>query len=419
MMMICRPTAWPAEDRHRGAGGRPPLDRRAPSAGRSGRCSLGAQPRRCLGISRPPPECGTGSGVPAPFPFAPGGRPGGGSPPCSAWPVRPPREESPAVLGRDQGLMGPEQADRGPPGRAGGAARPGRPPDRLPHLPGQPALRGPGRLHPPPHPGAGGARPLGRGLRRPALARARRGGRVHPGARASTSTATPTRSGCPTPGSSTDRAALIEFARHVVGRVRRAPRVLPADPHGAGRPAGRVRHRPRQPVPRLRDARASSRTVGRCSPRCTTRSPSTASWPSTTPPTPGSASRPGGGSGSCGCRCGWPAGCRRSSRCRSRRAATSRPSSGSARTRMSVVPVGVDHTVFEPHAPSVTPVAGPAHGDLVERRAAEGSGPAARGGGQAAHRARHRAGRDRPAPARAAGSTGPSTGWGWATPCAA
>ena len=53
---------------------------------------------------------------------------------------------------------------------------------------------------------------------------------------------------------------------------------------------------------------------------------------------------------------------------------------------MTVVPVGVDHTVFRP-LDGVHPDPRPAHGDLVQRRPDEGAGAPARGGGQAADRA--------------------------------
>ncbi len=51
-----------------------------------------------------------------------------------------------------------------------------------------------------------------------------------------------------------------------------------------------------------------------------------------------------------------------------------------------------------PPPPRAPPGPGPHHGDVVERRAHEGPRAPARGGGQAAHRARHRAGRHRQAP---------------------
>ena len=78
---------------------------------------------------------------------------------------------------------------------------------------------------------------------------------------------------------------------------------------------------------------------------------------------------------------------------------------GVALDRMTVVPVGVDHTVFRPRD-EVEPVPGPDHGDLVVRRAHEGAGPAARGGGQAPHRAGHRVGGHRQPPARRSGGQG-------------
>ena len=64
--------------------------------------------------------------------------------------------------------------------------------------------------------------------------------------------------------------------------------------------------------------------------------------------------------------------------------------------RMTVVPVGVDHTVFRPR-PERAPGRGADHGDVLERRPHEGSGASARGGGQAADRTPRRAGGHRPA----------------------
>ena len=63
--------------------------------------------------------------------------------------------------------------------------------------------------------------------------------------------------------------------------------------------------------------------------------------------------------------------------------------------RMTVVPVGVDHTVFRPYR-RPSPGVGPHHGHLQQRRSHEGPGAAARGVGEAAHRARRRTRRDRP-----------------------
>ena len=78
---------------------------------------------------------------------------------------------------------------------------------------------------------------------------------------------------------------------------------------------------------------------------------------------------------------------------------------GVAPERMTVVPVGVDHTRL-PALRRRDAGPGPHHGHLVERRAHEGPGAAARGGGQAAHRARRRAGGHRPAPAGRPGRPG-------------
>ena len=81
--------------------------------------------------------------------------------------------------------------------------------------------------------------------------------------------------------------------------------------------------------------------------------------------------------------------------------------------RMTVVPVGVDHTVFRPFDER-DPGPGADHGDLEQRRAHEGPGAPARGGGEAAHRARCRADRHRPAQRRTGGSTAPLPGLGLA-----
>ena len=91
---------------------------------------------------------------------------------------------------------------------------------------------------------------------------------------------------------------------------------------------------------------------------------------------------------------------------------------GVAPERMTVVPVGVDHTVFRPLRRR-HPRPGSHHGHLEQRRAHEGPGAPARGGGQAPHRARRRAHRDRPPDQGGAGRPGHRTPRLWPTWCTA
>ena len=63
--------------------------------------------------------------------------------------------------------------------------------------------------------------------------------------------------------------------------------------------------------------------------------------------------------------------------------------------------------------------AGADHGHVEQRRAHEGTGAAARGGGQAAHRARRRADRDRPPQRGWSGRTSHRPTWVWPMPCTA
>ncbi len=120
----------------------------------------------------------------------------------------------------------------------------------------------------------------------------------------------------PLPGAASPGVPLVggpaRVRRHVHGRVPRAQDVLAPGPTAAGGTARRLRHRPRQPVPGIGPARDDGRTGGRCSPPCTTPSPSTGSWPSRMPRTPTAASPNGVGSGSWACRCGWRSSCRAS-----------------------------------------------------------------------------------------------------------
>ena len=86
--------------------------------------------------------------------------------------------------------------------------------------------------------------------------------------------------------------------------------------------------------------------------------------------------------------------------------------------RMTVVPVGVDHTVFRPRD-DVEPGPRSDHGHLVVRRPHEGSGAAARGGGQAAHRAGRSSWWSSATPAPTAGWPRPSSASTWPPSCAA
>ena len=122
-------------------------------------------------------------------------------------------------------------------------------------LPQQAPLRRSGHLHPPPEPRAGQPRARGRGVLRPALPRARPGRDADQGARASTSTASRTRSGSRSPREFRDLVDVEEFLTMCAAGFpepktfsTRVARLL----RGPGR---RLRHRPRQPGPRLRHAR--------------------------------------------------------------------------------------------------------------------------------------------------------------------
>ena len=85
---------------------------------------------------------------------------------------------------------------------------------------------------------------------------------------------------------------------------------------------------------------------------------------------------------------------------------------GVASDRMTVVPVGVDHTVFRPRD-EVQPVPGRIMVTSSSDVPDEGAGAAARGGGQAPHRAGHRAGGDRQAATRRPGGQGHQSASTW------
>ena len=147
--------------------------------------------------------------------------------------------------------------------------------------------------------------PLRRGLRRPALARGRRGRGLHPGPGPR-----PLPRPGPVPGAPPGRVPRLvsdvggrpRVRGHVHGRVPRAVGLQSAGSAHARRPSPRVRPGARQPVPRPRHRRDDGGRLARRRPPSTTRSPSTASSPSATPPTRGSSSASGAGSASCGCR---------------------------------------------------------------------------------------------------------------------
>ena len=127
------------------------------------------------------------------------------------------------------------------------------------------------------------ARPRGHGVRRPALARARRPRSAREGAEPRPlPAANPFR--VPWPHEFRDSIDLQEFAIMCTAGFPEpytfSLRVTAAAP----RPPRRLRPRPRQPVPRPRPAPDdATTTAGRSSPRCTTRSPSTATSTSRTP----------------------------------------------------------------------------------------------------------------------------------------
>jgi hypothetical protein len=135
-----------------------------------------------------------------------------------------------------------------------------RAPRRLPHVPGQPSLRGPGGVHPPSDPGGGGPRPLGHGVRRSALSRSRPRRGVRPRAQPR-----PLPGPGPLPG---PKARGVRLRRrrarvppHVHGRLPGAAHLQPPSPSGVVRSATPVRPGPRQPVPGHRLARDDGRRL--------------------------------------------------------------------------------------------------------------------------------------------------------------
>ena len=114
-------------------------------------------------------------------------------------------------------------------------------------------MRRTGRLHPPPDPRAGRPGSLGGGVRRPALARPRRGSGIHACPRPRS--LPPARSvPCPALERVHLPGGLDRVRHHVHGRVRGAPGLLAAGPPAPGAATRRVRRRARQPVPGQRHA---------------------------------------------------------------------------------------------------------------------------------------------------------------------
>ena len=263
--------------------------------------------------------------------------------------------------------------------------------DRTAVLPQQAALRRPGRLRPPPQPGAGRARPHRRGVLRPALPRPRRRRRGSPRSRASTSTASPTRSGCPRLREFRDLVDVARVPHHVHRRLPRAAQLQPPGRAAAGRAGRRLRRRPRQPDPRATACSTSSGPGSRWSRPSTTRSPSTDGSTSRRRRRGGSGwALRAAGTASCGCR-------RRVAR---RMPLVITPSEASRRdvvrdfgvdpARIRVILLGVDERL-----PAADRAAGarPDPGDGQRRRPDEGHRHPARGVRQAARRAgRPRAG---------------------------
>ena len=203
--------------------------------------------------------------------------------------------------------MTAEAIEAGP--RTGDAGRDGRAPaaHRAPHLQGEPVLRRPGRLRPPPLARARPPRPQRRGHRRPALPRARRGRPAH---RARQPRPLPLARPVPHARQRDEYRDWIDAPggrHHVHRRLPRAADLLAARPAPPGRPAGRVRRRPRQPDPRLRAARRRRRAPGHHDPPPHHRRPParTGRGPRLEAPRSPCAA----GTASRGCRSGSPAGC--------------------------------------------------------------------------------------------------------------
>ena len=245
-----------------------------------------------------------------------------GAPTSSASPAR--AQVTPPVRPRRAGVLGAVEGDRGCPDRVrcqGGRAR--RAPRRVPHLPGQPALRRPGRLHPAPDPRAGRARPQRRGVRRAAVARARRGRGVHARPRAR-----PVPRPRPLPDPRATRVHLARRRRRVRDDAeRRGSASRSRSRGGSGQaPAARrgefdIVHDNQCLGSGILELHRAGLAAARDAPPPDHRRPLDRARPRRD--APGSASRRGGGSGSCACRCAWRASCPPCSRSRRTRASTS------------------------------------------------------------------------------------------------
>ena len=239
---------------------------------------------------------------------------------------------------------------------------------------------------------AGRAGPPGHRVRRPAVARARPRASTSCPSRASTSTASPTRSGCPEAVGSSGTSSTSSSSRSCRTGAFPEPLTFSLRVRKLLEPAPRrLRPHPRQPVPRAPASASSSTTAGRSSRPSTTRSPSTAA---STSPTPSRSS------GSSGLR-RWYSFLRMQKRTLQKmpRIVTVSESSQTRhrRTRWACPPSSMHDRARgrRPHELRADPLdrQGPRPHRVhhVVRHAPEGPRAAARGGGQAAHRAPRRA----------------------------
>ena len=114
----------------------------------------------------------------------------------------------------------------------------------------------------------------------------------------------------PAPAEFTSLADVAEFAVMLAGGFGEPRGLLPADPQAARGAPGRLRHRPRQPVPGLGDRRAGARRVAAARDAAPPhhRRPLDRARPRRRPS--GSATPRGAGSASCACRCASRGACR-------------------------------------------------------------------------------------------------------------
>jgi hypothetical protein len=286
---------------------------------------------------------------------------------------------------RDEGVLGPLQDLVIP------DARRARPPSRastacLPASTGATRVRRPGRLHPAPHARAGGPRPQRRGLFRTALARARRGRGLHAGAR---SRPLPRPRSVPDPARRSSRRSPTSRVRRDAERwVRRTAGLLAAnreDPADRRRDFDIIHDNQcmgpgilKPAPPRLAAARDAAppdhrRPLDRARPR---RDGVEALHDAPLVRLPAHAGARGQATA------GGPHGL---AQLQDRH---QRADAGAARS-ITVVPVGVDHTVFRPYD-DVVKKKGRLMVTSSERRAHEGPRPAPRSDRQIARRTRHR-----------------------------